>query len=280
VNGDSALGGLGEVLVRAPFEYATSWPIDALTVVRDGAPMDVLVKRFERLPTVKPAGVLDPEREAAAYRLLARAGFGSPRLLASGAGWIALEKLDGEPLWQRADLGAWRLTARWAARLHCVFGISPPRDPHLLRHSPEFYNAVLNRACALAGDPVEALRGPVEHAIALLCSLQPTLIHGELYPANVLVTRDGIAAVDWEMAAIGPGVIDLAALVSGWDPGSTAAIVAAYGDTDPVALAAARLVLALQWLGWSDAWKPPAEHRRDWLAEAQEAAGAMIEAER
>ena len=30
----------------------------------------------------------------------------------------------------------------------------------------------------------------------------------------------------------------------------------------------ASLLVALQWLGWSDDWTPPPEHRHDWLSEA------------
>jgi len=39
-----------------------------------------------------------------------------------------------------------------------------------------------------------------------------------------------------------------------------------------LALESARFQLAVRWLGWSATWAPPAEHRRDWLAEARRAA--------
>ncbi len=29
-----------------------------------------------------------------------------------------------------------------------------------------------------------------------------------------------------------------------------------------------RLYIAVQWLGWSRDWSPPAEHAHDWLSEA------------
>ena len=50
-----------------------------------------------------------------------------------------------------------------------------------------------------------------------LLALPVGFIHGELYPSNVLVgERTGrICAVDWEMAGIGPLLLDLAALTSG-----------------------------------------------------------------
>jgi aminoglycoside phosphotransferase (APT) family kinase protein len=110
------------------------------------------------------------------------------------------------------------------------------------------------------------------------------VIHGEFYPSNVLVGRGAdptarrIAPIDWEGAAIGPGLVDLAALTTGWDAGDGASIESAYraryepptaGQPFSEALAACRLHLAVQWLAWEPSWSPPEEHRRDWLAEAE-----------
>jgi hypothetical protein len=95
-----------------------------------------------------------------------------------------------------------------------------------------------------------------------------------------------VSTVDWELAGIGPGAIDLAALVVGkWTDAQRAALVAAYRTALPADhrwrrdLAAldrvvdcARLYLAVQWLGWSPDWTPPAEHAHDWLREAVEIA--------
>src|SRR5947209_6646174 len=52
-----------------------------------------------------------------------------------------------------------------------------------------------------------------------LLALPRTLIHNEFYPSNVLIERrrEGVRVcpVDWEMAARGPALIDLAALTAG-----------------------------------------------------------------
>jgi hypothetical protein len=74
------------------------------------------------------------------------------------------------------------------------------------------------------------------------------------------------------MAAVGAGLVDLAALVTGWTGEERAAILAAYRGVDDLALAACRLHLALQWLGWSTDWTPPPAHAYDWLGEVREAA--------
>ena len=89
-----------------------------------------------------------------------------------------------------------------------------------------------------------------------------------------------ICPVDWEMAALGPGLIDLAALVSGnWSSDQRNSLAGAYFEefgrggrnlTDKFHedLKYCQLHLAMQWLGWSQNWSPPVEHKRDWLQHA------------
>jgi thiamine kinase-like enzyme len=103
-------------------------------------------------------------------------------------------------------------------------------------------------------------------------ALPRMVIHGELYPSNVLVAGERICPVDWEMAGSGPGIVDLAALASGFRSEETEAILAACGDADRVAFDCARLPLAVRWPGWSRAWSPPLQHEHDWRAEVLDAA--------
>ena len=67
-----------------------------------------------------------------------------------------------------------------------------------------------------------------------LAALPPTFVHGEFYPSNVLVetTPEGpvCVPVDWEMAAVGPGLVDLAALAGGWDEAERARLLGAYRE--------------------------------------------------
>ncbi|HEX4804919.1 MAG TPA: phosphotransferase, partial [Conexibacter sp.] len=171
------------------------------------------------------------------------------------------------------DVEAWAAAARWAADLHARFAERPPSAPPLQRRDAALHRRLLARARDVLGTRLApALHAAAEAAIARLDALPPTFIHGELYPANVLVADDRVAPVDWEMAAVGPGVLDLAALATGWSGEPRAAILAAYGAVAPADLAAAELLLALQWLGWADGWEAPPEQRRDWLAEAHAAA--------
>jgi thiamine kinase-like enzyme len=109
-----------------------------------------------------------------------------------------------------------------------------------------------------------------------LARLPATLVHGELYASNVLLAGERVCVVDWELAGIGPGVLDVAALTAGLADDDAAALAETYRlalEHPPDArefafeLDCARLHVAIQWLGWSPDWTPPPEHARDWRAE-------------
>jgi hypothetical protein len=270
---DEALERIGRVRRRVPYPYGTSWPIEQLELVRpDGTELRVLVKRLDGSPPLKPELVVHRGREIEAYGLLEGRDLGTPRCYASGRWWLVVEKVPGVELWQRGDLEAWKATASWAAALHETFAADLIEPTTLLRHNEGFYRALVQRARAQVGSELKPLAAAVEHAIGRLTRLPTTLIHGELYPSNVLIAERRVAVVDWEMAALGPGVIDLAALLTGWEPSAQKELIRAYGAPDLADVAAAQLLLAYQWLGWGDGWEAPAEHRRDWLAEARDAA--------
>jgi hypothetical protein len=277
-----ALGtGLGRPVTsvtRRPYPYRTSHRIDELQVVlADGTCMDLLLKdlrRSELDPTVrraKPAFLYDPLREVGAYGLLAEAGLETPICHDSGADWLLLEKVQGVELWQVGEVATWVEVARWLARFHAHFAGRPPAGDHLLHYDTSYFRLWRDRAGRRHRRLAHVIAG-YERVLEILSSLPVTLIHGEFHASNVLVAGQRIAPVDWEMAGVGPGILDLAALVSGWAEHDRAAIVAGYGPVSSEALDAAQLHLALQWVGWSSDWKPPPEHSRDWLAQALDAA--------
>jgi aminoglycoside phosphotransferase (APT) family kinase protein len=171
-------------------------------------------------------------------------------------------------------------------------------DRHLIRYDARFYAMWMERALGFARKPetgwddrtreaVERLAARYDPVIERLSSFPATFIHGEFYPSNVLIqqTASGsrVCPIDWEMAAVGPGLVDLAALTIGkWTEQERHALALAYLSADGPrdgsdaedlleALALFRLHLAVQWLGWEPSWSPPAEHRHDWLGEAQRA---------
>jgi Phosphotransferase enzyme family len=294
---------------RRPYRYATSAPLEEVVVLAGEEEVGSLILKDlsrDRLlgnaRAAKPEFLHEPRREVETYRgILAPAGVG-PRCLAAVAEpstsryWLLLDKVSGVELWQVGDLGIWEDVARWLGGFHGRFvgRVAELRaaNPHLLEHTAASFRSWSERAtAAIAESPdqrektlLAALRGYRDVADSL-AELPRTFVHGELYPSNVLVVHGeqppGVYPVDWEMAAIGPGTLDLAALSGGWAHRERESLARAYldglvrtGGTSPeleaflTDLSRCRLHLALQWLGWSREWLPPEEHAHDWLGEA------------
>jgi hypothetical protein len=301
----SELGADAKLISRRPYRYATSAPLERVRVrAEDGSDAELILKDLARERLLgdarmsKPECIWEPQRELETYRrILAPAGIG-PRCLAAIGGshpWILIEKVPGVELWQVGELAIWQGVAAWLGRLHASFWGHEeelhPGNPHLLVLDESWLLSWCERArwaLASSSDPrahelIELLTG-YESWVRELDGLPRTLVHGEFYPSNVIVVPGAdpirVCPVDWEMAGLGAGVFDLAALVSGWDAENRDLLISAYrtglaagasGQDTTVperALALARLHYALQWLGWSTDWRPPREHSHDWLAEA------------
>jgi hypothetical protein len=275
------------------FAYSTSHRIDEVGpgLLRKDLRAEALIgdARDTKLPLLH-----DPRREPAVYRqLLGPAGIG-PRCLASGDDWLLLERVDAAVLWQVGETSTWKAVAAYVAAMHRRLATLPRDDLPLVRYDGALAATWRERA-ATAGVPVAVLAAH-ERAAERLDRLPVTLIHGELYPSNVLVRPAGaddvdvtsgvrVWPIDWEVAGCGPAVLDVAALTAGWPDGPhRAAMERAYfeaagrpkGEAVPwrTDLRAARLLVCVQWLGWAESWTPPAAHRHDWLAEACRLAGA------
>jgi Ser/Thr protein kinase RdoA (MazF antagonist) len=296
-------------LARRPYRYATSAPLEEVRVsIDDGEEMNLILKDLSRdrllgdALATKPAFLHQPGREVETYRrILVPAGIGAHCFAAVAESdpprhWLLLEKVPGVELWQVGELSAWKEVATWLGGLHARFAGRMDElqgaNPYLLEHSVSWYRFWCERARAALersnDERASALHGALaryEEASAPLAALPRTFVHGEFYPSNILVVPEDahprVCPIDWEMAAIGPGLIDLAALVGGWDSPERARLVAAYlsgfpegdaarpaAETVTADLARCRLHLALQWLGWSPDWRPPPEHAHDWIGEA------------
>lgn len=326
----AGLGAIAE-LRRRPSSYRTSFPIDDVDVtLADGAELALVFKQLGRdaledeARRAKPDFLDDPLREPAVYAsVLAPAGLGTARLYGSVCDpgveryWLFVERVQGLELFQVGDRGLWEATARWLAEMHAR--LAPDLERHrdagrLLDYDARYLRSWIERAVEFARDSrgaaerqaLDRLRSGYDDVVEELLALPRTVIHGELYASNVLVDTRGAAArvcpVDWELAAAGPGLVDLAALVSGgWSEADREAIASAYRTTIGAATAGGaqgsdgaaaagnvtdggwrdldlcRLHLAVQWLGWAPAtdWTPPEGHRHDWLGDALSLAEAL-----
>ena len=301
-------------LKRRPSIYSTSFVIDELDArLDDGTSLRLLYKDLSRFSVleaaleVKPAFLYDPMREIETYRTILEASqlgtatcYGA--IVDAGAGryGLFLEKVAGLELYQVGDFATWRRVSAWLAAMHARFaGMTGrvARAAPLLRYDGDFYRLWAGRARSsldraglrLSRDAcrgMEQLFENYDRVIEQLVALPMTFIHGEFYASNVLVQEEGkdlrVCPVDWEMAAVGPGLIDLAALTSGgWTADERKDLALAYHsalvprenwplapDAFLAALDYCRLHLAVQWLGWSTGWTPPPEHAQDWLGEA------------
>lgn len=283
-------------LAREPNAYCSSFAVEDVQVTLDGEPLALVFKDLSAsalapaASAAKPLELLDPAREIEAYLdVLGPAGLDVPGCLGAvndpGAErwWLFLEAVDGVPLWQVGDPGAWDEAARWLARLHSH--AAPPRPGRLLDYDAAHFRGWIDRAVQLTpGGELDAVAARWEHVVDRVCAWPRSVVHGEFYPSNLLV-REGpggprVVPVDWEMAGTGPGLLDLAALTSGrWTAAERKRLARAYREALPSnarpdaddlldALAHCRLLIAAQWLGWSRDWSPPAEHAHDWLTEA------------
>ncbi len=304
-------------LRRRCSRYSSSCAIENIEVgLESGTRLSLVFKDLspaallETAREVRPGFLYEPVREIETYRrLLAPERLGTP--IYYGAVnrpelkqcWLFLERVEGPLLWQVGRLETWRQAARWLAKLHGKFAGSdrhhnPSRLAHLLRYDRQLLGLWLARAekflsrKSLAGSDglcrtFLRLTDRYDGVIERLMALPRTVIHGEFYPSNVILRRgaDGqrqVCPIDWELAGIGPGLIDLAALTLGaWTPAQKRSLISAYRDSlEPTggwppplpdlieAVEYCQLQISVQWLGWASEWEPPKLHAQDWLREA------------
>ena len=294
---ERVLGRQVRTMARRPNSYCSSFDIEDIEVTGDdGSPLRLVFKDLAAAALTpqargaKPPALLDACREIEAYlEVLPPAAvevahcYGAVTEPSIGRYWLFLEAVDGVPLWQVSGRSAWEEAAMWLAHLHA--GEAPAAHRHLVRYDDAYFGRWIDRAVAFApAGSLDAVAAGWTRVVEQLTAWPHTLVHGEYYPSNVLVRRrmaaPRVVPVDWEMAGVGPGLLDLAALSSGgWTRAEQERLALVYLESLPAAgrpsadallqaLAYFRLYIAVQWVGWSQDWSPPPEHAHDWLSEA------------
>ena len=294
-------------------DYESSFRLEELSVTfADGASLTLMFKDlgFESLSReallAKSRTRHEPLRELRVYEeILSPSGLGPDFYGAVvdediGHFWLFLEKIDGVELYQEGDLGIWQECARWLARMHIRFLEDPGRltpSVPLLQYGRSRSEADLVHLQESSDPALQALAGALRPFYSGLLdqvfAWPRTFLHGDFYASNVLIRRGPsgreVVPVDWEMAGIGPGLLDLAALTSGrWDALQRMAMATQYHavwsrEYDAAqslsaflrALDGARLMASLRWLTAPPQWKPPADHARDWYAESCDIARSL-----
>jgi hypothetical protein len=297
-------------LGRRPSPYTSSFPVEEIDVgFADGSELQLVMKNLsleamaESARHVRPEFLFEPRREIQVYRWIlpyappgTATWYGAITNAAIRRYWLFLERVDGLALQHVGAFATWERTARWIARFHRSFpatGIARlVQNSRLLVYDEAFYWLWLERARQFAVRRpmvrrlVDRISRRYASVVRRLASLPRTLIHGEFYPCNIVIAGTGhrvrICPVDWEMAAFGPGLMDLASLTTGWSQREQRALIRAYqaafsndatGSTRISSefsrdLDCCRLHLAVKMLGWSEAWEPPPQHAHNWLADA------------
>jgi hypothetical protein len=299
--------------------FSTSFRIEDVTASLESGQLVHLVRKdlswetmLDGARSIRSSREHDPRREIDVYReLLPLAPAGPPRLLADSGTegpdglWLMLERIVGVQLRHVGEASAWAGAARWTGAFHAAFA-SPDRIavaealglPRLVadRMHQTFVSAVreIHRRTSppVAAAAVRAIARSHPRVVQRLAKQHPTLIHGQLYPSNIIVSigagRRRIAVLDWETAAIGPGVVDLAALVEGqWTAEQRTALIVAYLlgrdgaavrstiEHRTIVLECAPIHLCLDLLALPAEFDPPADQTADWLDLAVRLAGEV-----
>jgi hypothetical protein len=184
-----------------------------------------------RSAILKVGGFWSIDTEVLLYRELLRPEVdGSPALIASGPGWLLLEDVGGTPLeLDEADEAFRRLGRLHRARAAAVptaelrgalaAGPLTALDASAFVGAATELRALVARAAA---DPEVWEIGPAELGAAdrlvgwaaragasLVESGPATLLHGDFQRRNWLRHHGDVRLVDWELAGLGPGVLDL-----------------------------------------------------------------------
>lgn len=288
---------------RQPSPFVTVFPAEVLTLTPgDGRKVRVFLKYL---------GVQQPDqpdkqrrdREVRVYEQLLCGGDGLPVAQYFGSRWDArsarhelyLEHVDDWSL-RYHDLDHWFNAAACLADLHAHFARRADEllaCDFLLKLDEGYFAAWAGRAQAAVaqqssdlGGRVEQIRGEYSAACELMARQPPTLVHNDLAGKNVIADRSStparICIIDWELAGIGCGLLDLVHLKYGLDPANDERMTAIYRaqlsatnllpqDDREMSrlLAACELHKTLYRLAHSPAWKLPLDRLAEWVTDAE-----------
>ena len=181
--------------------------------------------------------------------LLAQAGLGTARYYGSvldasrGRFWLLLEYVDGMPV-RYCDLKYWIAAAGWLGRMHGHFARQSSRlcaTCFLVRHDIAFFLSKADLALAAVSHispalarRLSALLDGYDRLAEVMARGPHTLVHGAYRAKEILVSAGSdpprICPVDWELAAFGAPLYDLAQLTGGFKPAMLDRFWSAYRE--------------------------------------------------
>jgi hypothetical protein len=237
-------------LRSAPSPSATSYAARVVTArLSDGATLRMFLKDFGSSRLFKEDASGRRARELHVYRdLLPDAELGIPAYYGAlwsrerERFWMVVELVDGAPV-ADCEFGSWPAAAAWLARLQGLYRRDPDRferSPLLVRHDAELFASRAERALAgarrVSARALRRLRrilSGYDDLVALMAEQPRTLVHGSFRPENILLDRPSrpsrVCVVDWELAAIGAPLYDLARLCDGYRGARLERLLDSYG---------------------------------------------------
>ena len=290
-------------LRRQPSPFATLFPAEALSVsLESGDEIRLFVKHLGPEQSDHP-DKQRRDRETRVYEeLLGDDDLPVPRYY--GSNWnettkrreVFLEYIDDWNL-KYHDLEYWFIAARRLAQFHAYFATRAEKllaCDFLLHIDTSYLYEWADRAITVLRDQSEELAAELALAVGcydrvaeILASQPLTLVHNDLAPKNVLADRSTnparICFVDWEMAGLGCGLMDLVELKYGLDPINDQKMRMAYcaelAETDLLPscpedrsrlFAACELSQTVYRLAHSKSWRLPIARVAQWVSEARQ----------
>jgi hypothetical protein len=219
--------------------YSSSYASDIISVhLQTGDEFKIFLKDFGFSQLPKDGSGMRRDRELCVYRdLLAGADLGTPRYYGSvwdeGSGrfWLLLELVSGLEV-RSCAIDYWVAAAGWLGRLEAYFrghADHLKECSFLIRHDADFFRSkaelALRQVSQIAPSQASRLGKLVEQyepVVEVMASQPCTLVHGAYRPSNILISRGAgpvrVCPVDWELAACGSALYDLAFFTDGFVP--------------------------------------------------------------
>jgi aminoglycoside phosphotransferase (APT) family kinase protein len=236
-------------LQRRRYEYIGSYDCDLITVqLSSDEELRLFLKDYRVSQKSKDEPELRRERELRVYRdLLSQMALGTPKYYgsvwdeAAGRFWIFLEFVEGAVV-RRQDVECGTLAAEWLAEMQGFFHRHPEilsSCDFLIRHDADFFRHKADLALRDVGkiSPHSARRlariaGQYEHVVGVMASQPVTLVHGAYIPWHIVLDHAQepvrVCPIDWELAAQGATLYDLAFFTDGVEPPTRDRIWDAY----------------------------------------------------
>ena len=236
-------------LQRKRSDYSSSYLSDIITVQFDtGENLKLFLKNFGYTRFLKDGAKQRRDRERGVYQdLLAGTDLGTAKYYGSvwdesqGTFWLLLEFINGTEV-RFCKVEYWIAAAGWLGRLHGYFTQHSDRLSRcdfLVRHDADFFQSRAEQALREVSqisiplaDRLASFLGRYDWIVDVMASQPLTLAHGHFRPCNIVVDVTvepaRICPVDWEQAAIGSALYDLALISDGFEPPALDQFLEAY----------------------------------------------------